>query len=200
MGLTMTGIVNSVRQIVADDQSYQFCAIDIVSSRGARLACQVWPGVPQYQQVFDAGDQLINHKIKFSVLNYSTSEYETKQGDKRKQLRLRISNIHDLGIPQGEDELTGIVTNARAVMDFGFLAIDIVTSRGTTYACQVWESDYNEYAKWGEVEKLVNHKVKVTVVDATVGNRKQKDGSVALQARFKITNIRDLGFATEEDE
>lgn len=197
MGCKLVGIVTNARAIVDPNGQYQFYAIDLATMYGTKVACQVSGNDPQYQRLFDAGEQLMYHKVQVSVLNYSTSIWRQQDGTERPQLRLRVTNIRDLGLPQDDSELTGFVTSARDITSqdgsFSFLAIDIVTERGTTYACQVWEKD-PEYLRIGpSIQALENHKVQVSILGMSVGKRVMKDKSEQLQARFRITNVRDLG-------
>lgn len=202
MGFHLTGVVANVRPIVDPNGQYQFYALDLATMYGTRVSCVVSGSDPQYQRLFDAGEQLLHHKVKVSVLNYSTSIWKQQDGTERPQLRLRVTNIRDLGLPQDDSELIGFVTSARDITSqdgsFGFLAIDIVTERGATYACQVWDKD-PEYVRLGPVvASLVDHKVQVSVLGMSVGKRTMKDKSEQLQARFRITNIRDLGLQQED--
>lgn len=203
MGLTYTGIVKSFRPIVADDGSYAFCALDLVTDNGTYIACQVWSNDKQYQDLYNAGEQLLHHKVKVSVLNYSVGRYTDKNGTEKRQLRFRITNVRDLGIPPQENELVGVVTSARPIAaqdgSYQFLAIDIITGRGVTYACQVWGDDPQYVALGPIVEQFVDHKVAVSVVGCSVGLRTMKDNSQQLQARFRITNVRDLGVSIDEE-
>jgi hypothetical protein len=202
MGFQFTGVVTNVRPIVDPNGQYQFYALDLATMYGTKVGCMVSGSDPQYQRLFDAGEQLMHHKVKVSVLNYSTSVWKQQDGTERPQLRLRVTNIRDLGLPQDDSELTGFVTSARDITSqdgsFSFLAIDIVTERGATYACQIWEKD-PEYLRLGPVvSSLVDHKVQVSVLSMNVGKRVMKDRSEQLQARFRITNVRDLGLPQED--
>src|SRR5581483_10522312 len=201
MGFTLTGIVNSARPIVAEDNSYQFYAFDLVTSRGGRVACQVMGNDPQYPNLLDTGEQLVNHKVKVAVSTYSTSTYTQKDGKEVKQVRFRVTNVRDLGLPPDENELVGIISSARPIDDpngqYHFLAIDIAATggRGVMYACQMWDNDPQYVTVGSALAQLIDHKVRVAVVGVNVGARTNKDGSSQLQARFRISNLRDLGYA-----
>ena len=179
MAFKLVGIVTSARPIVADDNSYGFYAMNLALSRGGFAECQVWNNDPLFQQLFDGGEKLLNHKIKVSVATYSAAERKMKDGSVKPQARFRISKVEDLGIPQDESQLIGVVSSARPITaddgSYNFLAIDIQTRRAT-YACQIWDSDVEEYMRLGPVvEQLVDHKVSVSVVGFNVGYRTLKD-------------------------
>lgn len=198
----VVGIVNSARPLSAKDDSYHFYAMDLITSRGDKLACQVWDNHPLYQTLIDSGEQLINHKVRVAVANYSAAERTVKRGESEHQerfLRLRITNVEDLGLPLDENMLVGVVTSARLIADpdgsYQFLAFEIVTSRGTIYSCQMWDDD-PQYVQLGPVvTSIIDHKVQVTVTRQGVRDRKLQDGSHRLQATFHISNIVDLGLA-----
>jgi len=204
MGMAVVGTVMSARPIVADDNSYAFYALDLDIGRGTTAACQVWNNDPQYQKLFDGGEVLVNHRVKVSVVNYSIGKRKNKQGEEYSQLRYRVTNVRDLGLPEYESELIGIVKSGRPIFaddkSYSFIAMDINTSRGDTYACQMWDNDPTFVQLGPVVESLVGHKVRVSVVSASIGQRKNKDGSKSDQVRFRITNVRDMGLPPEDEE
>ena len=196
-----TGIVKSVRPIVADDNSYAFIAFDLGTANGKTLACQVWNNVPQlYEHLFNNGDGLVHHKVKVKASTYSAGSYKTKQGEEKQQLRMRVVELEDLGVPTDTDELTGVVRSARMITDdkgsYEFLSFDIVTVFGVTYACTLWNND-PQYTKLAPVvQQFEQHKITVNIVDWSFNNR-EYNGKKSLQARFRISNVRDLGFVQE---
>ena len=81
-----TGIVKSVRPIVAEDNSYAFVAFDLGTANGKVLACQVWNNTDQlYNQMFTSGDALLHHKVKVKASTYTAGSYKTKQGEERQR-------------------------------------------------------------------------------------------------------------------
>ena len=116
--------------------------------------------------------------------------------------------------------LTGMVTGMRPVAGvteqgkrkgetWAFLSLEIVESRfGKVYSCQLREEDpqYAEFVEDAEEGKLAKdkdltgHKVKVTVAAQSAGEREMPDGRKVMQIRTQITNIRDLGIPTDDDE
>jgi len=201
MAFKLTGIVTSARPIVAEDNSYGFYAMNLALQRGGFAECQVWNNDPLFKLLVEGGESLLNHKVKASVVTYSAGERKMKDGSVQPQARFRINKVEDLGLPSDESELIGTVSSARAITAedgaYNFLAIDIDTRRAK-YACQIWDND-PEYVRVGPaVSNLVDHKVKVSVVGFNVGYRKLKDNSKQAQARFRITNVVDLGLDTDE--
>lgn len=196
-----TGIVKSVRPIVAEDNSYAFVAFDLGMANGKVLACQVWNNTDQlYNQMFNSGDALLHHKVKVKASTYSAGSYKTKQGEEKQQLRMRVVELEDLGVPTDTDELTGVVRSGRLIRDdkgpYEFLSFDIVTVFGVTYACQMWNND-PQYVQLAPVaQQLEQHKVSVNIVDWSFNNRVY-NGKTSVQARFRISNVRDLGFVQE---
>lgn len=202
MGFTAVGVVASARPVVAEDNSYAFYALDLALSRGDRMACQVWEKA-LYETLLDSGEELVNHKVQVVVQNYSVGTRTLKDGSKVPQLRFRVSKVVDLGLPDHESVLAGTITSARTIAAddgaYTFHAIDIVTSRGVTYACQMWDNDPQFVQLGAELEGLVDHKVQVRLVGLSMGKRKLKDGTEQPQARFRITDVRDLGLADAEE-
>src|ERR1041385_3005921 len=115
--------------------------------------------------------------------------------------------------------LTGIVNGARPVAgtvqsgerqgeEWKFLSMEIVDPRyGKVYSCQLREKDpqFNELVAGDRLKTdLAGHRVKVTVMGITAGEREVVDKSTGetktiIQVRTQITNVRDLGLP-EEDE
>ena len=205
MGATLVGVVNSARVIADPNGAYNFYALDLITERGTTAACQVWNNDPTYQKLIDTGEQLVNHKVKVSITNYNIGWRELKKGgEKVPQIRFRVTNVRDLGIPANESALIGIVESGRAITaqdgSYNFVAMDITTHRGTKYACQIWDSDPEYFRVGPVVEQLISHKVKVAVLSMNVGMRKQKDGTQQPQARFRITGVEDLGIPQDEED
>jgi hypothetical protein len=202
MGFQAVGVVASARPVVAEDNSYAFYALDLALGRGDRMACQVWEKA-LYETLLDSGEALVNHKVQVTVQNYSVGTRTLKDGSKVPQLRFRVSKVVDLGLPEHESVLVGTVTSARTIAaddgTYNFHAIDIVTGRGVTYACQVWDND-PQFVQLGAVlEGLVDHKVQVRLIGLSVGKRKLKDGTEQPQARFRITDVHDLGLSDADE-
>ena len=80
--------------------------------------------------------------------------------------------------------------------EYEFLSLDIVTAFGVTYACQMWNNDPQYVQLAPVVQQLEQHKVSVNIVDWTFNNR-EYNGKTSVQARFRISNVRDLGFVQE---
>jgi hypothetical protein len=106
--------------------------------------------------------------------------------------------------------LTGIVNNVREVEGvtengprkgeaWRFLSLEINDIRfGHIWSCQV-RSDDEQYQAATQ-EHLKGHKVKVTVVSQSAGERTLKDGRKIMQIRSQVTNVRDLGLPEDDDE
>jgi len=104
MGAVLTGIVRSSRVIGAEDDSYQFLALDIVTERGVAYVCQVWDIEQISDLVGHYGDKpLLDHRVKVTLLNYSIGTRKFKDGSSAPQVRFRISNVRDLGLPDEEE-------------------------------------------------------------------------------------------------
>jgi hypothetical protein len=201
----LVGLVTSARPLASKDESFHFYVLDVVTSRGDKLACQVWDNHPLYQTLVASGEQLLHHKVRVAVATYSANERTAKRGEQEVQerfLRLRITAVEDLGVPVDESTLTGVVISARSIMDeqedkYHFLAFEIATARGTTYACQMWDDD-PQYVELGPVvAQLIDHKVQVNVTRQSVRVRMMQDGSRKLQATFHISNLADLGLSAD---
>jgi hypothetical protein len=109
--------------------------------------------------------------------------------------------------------LTGKVKNMRLVEGeykdgkrkgekWEFLSLEIIdAASGFVWSCQLPSADeqYTEVAQ----DSLVGHKVKVTVMSQTAAEREiGTNGSTRkiMQIRSQITNVRDLGRVTDDDE
>lgn len=197
-----TGIVKSIRPIVAEDNSYAFIAFDLGMHNGKTLACQVWNSTPElYEHLFSNGDALIHHKVQVKASSYSAGSYKAKNGTEKEQLRMRVVGLSDLGLPQEADELTGVVRGARHIQDkdgkYEFLSFDIVTVMGVTYACQMWPDDPQFVPLASTLPSLVSHRVTVNLLDWSF-SRREYQGKMTMQVRFRIGNLRDLGLMQED--
>ncbi|GCE05416.1 hypothetical protein [Dictyobacter aurantiacus] len=129
--------------------------------------------------------------------------------------------------------LTGVVNGIRPVggtiekgpragEQWHFLSMEITDPRyGRVYSCQLRSNDrqYKDLveAKPGKDDKgrdieihtlkndLAGHKVKVTFVSQTAGEREIEDKNTGdkqtiLQIRTQVTNLRDLGLPEDDDE
>ena len=116
------------------------------------------------------------------------------------------------GLVQGMRPVEGIVEEGKRKGEkWAFLSMEITDTRyGKVYSCQVREDDpqYAEYVagadfstgKLSKDKDLSGHKVKVTVVSQTAGERTLADGRVVMQIRSQVTNLRDLGIPQDDDE
>jgi hypothetical protein len=115
--------------------------------------------------------------------------------------------------------LTGIVNGARPVAgtvqsgerqgeEWKFLSMEIVDPRyGKVYSCQLRDKDpqFNELVAGDKMKNdLAGHKVKVTVMGITAGEREIEDKNTGerktiIQVRTQITNVRDLGLPDDDE-
>lgn len=116
--------------------------------------------------------------------------------------------------------LTGIVNGCRPVAgtvqqgerkgeEWKFLSLEICdNSVGRVYSCQLRDKDvqFKELVNGDKmVKELTGYKVKVRVTGITAGNREIEDKDTGemktiIQMRCQVTNIRDLGIPSDEDE
>ncbi len=93
--------------------------------------------------------------------------------------------------------ISGLVKNARHVAaqdgSYEFYAFDVVSERGTTFACQMWpdDPDYPEVVRFGQ--GLKNHTVGCVIDSYSVGKRTFRDGTTQPQVRFRVTEFADYG-------
>ena len=93
--------------------------------------------------------------------------------------------------------ISGLVKNARHVAaqdgSYEFYAFDVVSERGTTFACQMWpdDPDYPEVVRFGQ--GLKNHTVSAVIDSYSVGTRTFRDGTSQPQVRFRVTEFADYG-------
>ena len=121
------------------------------------------------------------------------------------------------GLVRGIRPVDGIVETGKRKGDvWQFISIEITDTRtGTVWSCQLREEDeqYADFMKGADLDvkklakdkDLTNHKVKVTIVSQSAGEREIEDKAtgqkrIVLQIRTTITNIRDLGIPKDEDE
>jgi hypothetical protein len=115
--------------------------------------------------------------------------------------------------------LTGIVNGCRPVAgtvqsgerqgeEWKFLSMEIVDPRyGKVYSCQLRDKDpqFNELVVGDKMKAdLAGHKVKVTVMGITAGEREIEDKNTGerktiIQVRTQITNVRDLGLPDDDE-
>jgi len=116
------------------------------------------------------------------------------------------------GLVQGMRPVAGVVEEGKRKGEtWAFLSMEITDTRfGKVYSCQLREDD-PQYAdlvagadmKTGKVAKdkdLSGHKVKVTIMSQSAGERELADKRIVLQIRSQVTNIRDLGIPQDDEE
>jgi len=113
------------------------------------------------------------------------------------------------GIVNGCRPVAGTVQNGdRKGEEWKFLSMEIVDPRyGKVYSCQLRDKDpqFAELVAGDKMAKdLAGHKVKVTVMSITAGEREIEDKTTKevktiLQIRTQITNVRDLGLPNDEE-
>lgn len=96
-----------------------------------------------------------------------------------------------------DSTISGLVKNARHVAaqdgSYEFYAFDVVSERGTTFACQMWpdDPDYQTAVQFGQ--SLKGHTVSVVIDAYSVGTRTFRDGTSQPQVRFRVTDFSDYG-------
>jgi len=116
------------------------------------------------------------------------------------------------GLVQGMRPVAGVVEEGKRKGEtWQFISLEITDTRfGKVYSCQLREDD-PQYAdlvagadlKTGKLAKdkdLSGHKVKVTFVSQSAGERELADKRIVLQIRSQVTNIRDLGIPQDDEE
>src|SRR5215469_3102228 len=116
--------------------------------------------------------------------------------------------------------LTGLVNGCRPVAgtvqqgerkgeEWRFLSLEVIDQKfGKLYSCQLRDRDpsFKEWVNGDKMTKeLQGHKVKVTVMGISAGQREIEDrdtgeSKTIIQVRCQVTNIRDLGIPVDEDE
>ncbi len=121
------------------------------------------------------------------------------------------------GLVKGMRPVDGVVEQGKRKGEvWQFISTEITDTRtGTVWSCQLREED-EQYAdfmaaadlnakKLAKDKDLTNHKVKVTIVSQSAGEREIEDKAtgqkrIVLQIRTTITNVRDLGIPKDDDE
>ncbi len=116
------------------------------------------------------------------------------------------------GLVQGMRPVAGVVEEGKRKGEtWAFLSMEITDTRfGKVYSCQLREDD-PQYAdlvagadmKTGKVAKdkdLSGHKVKVTIMSQSAGERELADKRIVLQIRSQVTNIRNLGIPQDDED
>ena len=105
-----------------------------------------------------------------------------------------------VGIVQVVREVEGTVKDGpRKGENWKFLSMEIADTRyGHVWSCQLRHDD----DKYDGVlnSDLVGHKVKVTIKSQSAAHRDLPDGRKINQIRSQVTNVRDLGLPSDEDE
>lgn len=115
--------------------------------------------------------------------------------------------------------LTGLVNGCRPVAgtvqqgdrkgeEWKFLSLEVIDQKfGKIYSCQLRERDpqFKELVNGDKMAKdLQGHRVKMTVVGITAGQREIEDrdtgeSKTIIQMRCQVTSIKDLGIPEDED-
>jgi hypothetical protein len=114
------------------------------------------------------------------------------------------------GIMNGMRPVAGTIESGeRAGEEWAFLSMEITDPRhGKVYSCQLRDKDkqYKDFVENGKLKTdLTDHKVKVTVVSMTAGERTIEDKETkakrkVLQIRTQVTNLKDLGLSDEDED
>ena len=104
------------------------------------------------------------------------------------------------GIVQGLRSVEGVVQEGKRKGEkWEFVSIDINDTRyGHIWSCQV-RSDDEQYSTLS-ADGLVGHKVKVTIRSQSAGLRELPDGRKVMQIRSQVTNVRDLGVPSDDED
>lgn len=119
MSLVLTGVVNGMRPVGGvvqqgdrKGETWQFLSLEIVDAKyGNVYSCQLRDRDAQFSEIVSGGklvQDFTGHRVKVTVKNLSASEREivdknTGQARVILQVRMQITNIRDLGIPDDED-------------------------------------------------------------------------------------------------
>ncbi len=103
------------------------------------------------------------------------------------------------GIVNGLREVEGVTGQGpRKGETWKFLSMEISDMvPGHVWSCQV-RSDDKDYDTLVGAD-LKGHKVKVSIVSQSAGERTLKDGKKVMQIRSQVTNVRDLGIPHDEE-
>jgi hypothetical protein len=101
---TLIGKVKGLREVTGTykdgkraGEEWNFLSIDIMDEDSDLIwNCQYNDTNQDYMQV--ASMDLIGHVVEVTVLGQSASEYVTRAGEKKMQIRSRIKDIKDLGL------------------------------------------------------------------------------------------------------
>jgi hypothetical protein len=119
MALVLTGIVQGMRPVGGEfedgprkGEKWQFLSLEIADTRfGKVYSCQMRDGDQHYKDFVEAGklkQDWTGHKVKATVMGVTAGlrEIEDKAtGEKREimQVRMQITNLRDLGLPDDEE-------------------------------------------------------------------------------------------------
>lgn len=100
---TLIGKVKGLREVTGvykdgkrAGEEWSFLSIDIMDEDSDFIwNCQYNDSNTDYQ--FVSTQDLNNHIVEVTVLGQSASEYTTKKGEKKMQIRSRVSDLKDLG-------------------------------------------------------------------------------------------------------
>jgi len=103
------------------------------------------------------------------------------------------------GIVNGLREVEGVTEQGpRKGETWKFLSMEISDMvPGHVWSCQV-RSDDKDYDSLVSTD-LKGHKVKVTIVSQSAGERTLKDGKKVMQIRSQVSHVRDLGLPADEE-
>jgi hypothetical protein len=104
------------------------------------------------------------------------------------------------GIVLGMREVEGVVKEGpRKGETWKFLSMEINDTRfGHAWSCQLRHDDPQYDQVLGS--DLAGHKVKVTIKAQSAGPRELADGRKLMQIRSQVTNVRDLGVLSDDEE
>jgi hypothetical protein len=100
---TLIGKVQKMRQVSGEykdgkrkGEAWEFLSFDIADDdSGFIWNCQLPSEDESYQAV--AADSLVNHRVQAIIMGASPSEWTGKDGTKNKDVRVRITDMQDLG-------------------------------------------------------------------------------------------------------
>jgi|SRR5690242_1444077 len=104
------------------------------------------------------------------------------------------------GVVRSQREVEGVTQDGpRKGQTWRFLSLEISDPRyGHVFSCQLRDDD----EKYAQVvgSDLTEHKVKVTIKAQTAQERTLPDARKIMQIRSQVTNIRDLGLYSDDEE
>ena len=106
----LTGKVKSMRVVEGEykagkrqGETWEFLSMEIIDvASGMIWSCQLASEDEHYREV--SQDNLVNHRVKVTVMGQSASERELQDGRKVMQIRSQITNVRDLGLPHDDEE------------------------------------------------------------------------------------------------